>query len=306
MEPDRATQSPLCRGQTFQFFFNIISSLCFRKGNSVCIQRSIGCTYFCNMTVFAVAYKCEETENPQVPWEVFSEGDNDLKKHYAETNKHELTYTRDSLPLMDKLPDKSWHLLTPRHSFQSLMKMPQTKVAFQVALATLPLVYQFSDRVTACFFLFITDGQDPVNICPDTPHQMFSTSDENVNFYTREGTTVRENWICFFCFSVSLYSKLPNKFLCVCVRVRVRVQLVILTSLQDHSVAKQLQRTAEQTHYSGSLLLTHTHTHILKTQQWPAVTSEYEMTCYTLPGRVQRVREVNKTARYGEPEGILW
>lgn len=216
MEPDRATQSPLCRGQTFQFFFNIISSLCFRKGNSVCIQRSIGCTYFCNMTVFAVAYKCEETENPQVPREVFSEGDNDLKKHYAETNKHELTYTRDSLPLMDKLPDKSWHLLTPRHIFQSLMKMPQTKVAFQVALPTLPLVYQFSDHVTACFFLFITDGQDPVNICPDTPHQMFSTSDENVNFCTREGTTVRENWICFFCFSVSLYLKLPNKYLCVC------------------------------------------------------------------------------------------
>ncbi len=36
--------------------------------------------------------------------------------------------------------------------------------------------------------------------------------------------------------------------------------MVILTRLLNHSTAKQLQRTAEQTHYSGSVLLTHTNT----------------------------------------------
>lgn len=216
------------------------------------------------MTVVAVAYKCEETENPQVPREVFSEGDNDLKKHYTETNKHELTYTRDSLPLMDKLPDKRWHLLTPRHIFQSLMKMPQTKAAFQVALATLPLVYHFSDRVTAGFFLFITDGQDPVNICPDTPHQMFSTSDENVNFCTREGTTVSENWICFFCFSMSLYLKLPNKYVCVCVRACARAFAI---GDSDQFAGSFNGKTTATDGWTNPLLWltasdTHTHTHI--------------------------------------------
>lgn len=58
------------------------------------------------------------------------------------------------------------------------------------------------------------------------------------------------------------------------------VYLLILTILLDHSMAKQLQRTTEQTHYSGSVPLTHTHcyTHIqrlaLTTQGRPAETSE--------------------------------
>ena len=87
-----------------------------------------------------------------------------------------------------------------------------------------------------------------------------------------------------------LYLKMAK----LCVRQGPSVHVCVfgmLTSLLAHSTAKQLQRTAEQTHYSGSLILTHTHT-CKDTRSRPAVTSENQTTLFTISGKGQRMEEL--------------